>query len=114
MSVIYSFITLCFILSLAWWEAELIKEGKSNHTPKFIWLILCLLLYFLSYYEYSMKKQLIVIGIFITEYFALYDYALNFIRKVPDPFNYKLFGKPWMKFIALLVLVFLNIYYFLA
>lgn len=112
MSIICATIFLCFIVILAWWESELIKKGKSDHTPKWMWLTLMCGMMFVMHYESSWQRSLVIIGIFVFEYFSMFDYILNFIRKVPDPMNYELFGKPWMKFIGMLVWVFLVIYYF--
>jgi hypothetical protein len=111
MSIIYATIFLGFMLLLAWWEAELIKRGETNHAPKTLWMGVMFGMMFLVHFESYWLKVLIIIGIFVFEYFSMWDYILNFARKVDNPLNYKLFGKHWMKFVGLLCTIALIILY---
>lgn len=104
-----------FIFSLANWEAELIKRSESNHLYKSLLLACIFWLMALMWLEgvKGWKYMLIDIVACICLYFAMFDYILNIARKVPDPFNYKLFGKPWMKALSLMGIIGLITIYFL-
>lgn len=109
-------IYLGIIVSEAFWDAEAFKEGKSNHTAKIfeksLWLLFAVVLYY-GFDCYSWVQLTLVLLAYPLLRFSLFDYIINFIRGVRDPFNYKLFGKPWQKTLALILVVGLFVVYIL-
>jgi hypothetical protein len=101
MIIIYQIPIIAIFAFLGLWEKELIKRGESKHWPKLTWLSV-LALSFVLINEPEIVKRLLIIASAACLYFATYDYYLNFIMKVDNPLNYKLTGKPWMKFAALM------------
>jgi len=113
MILLTTLLSLILIYSIANWEAQAFAKGSSNHFFKWIGFISTSLMFWCFYKEPDFKHFLLSLSVFPLLYLALFDYILNFARKVDYPMSYKLCCHWMFKVLALICMsIIIGVYFY--